>query len=96
LIELRCWHEAPYLMIEVADRGCGLPSGEEVRIFEKFHRVEGQARSGSGVGLAICRGVVELHGGTITAQNRTGGGTVFVIRLPLPAQVEMSHAERPL
>lgn len=96
LIELRCWQEDPDLMIEVADRGGGLPAGEEQRIFEKFHRVEGQARAGSGVGLTICRGVVELHGGTITAQNRPGGGTAFVIRLPLPKQEQMSHPERPL
>lgn len=89
-IELRCWREAQSLLIEVSDRGSGLPAGEELLIFEKFHRVPNQARAGSGVGLAICRGIVELHGGTITARNRTGGGTVFQIRLPLSPALNMS------
>jgi two-component system sensor histidine kinase KdpD len=95
-IELKCWNEAASLIIEVSDRGSGLPPGEEVRIFEKFHRVEGQARSGSGVGLAICRGVVELHGGSITARNRVDGGTILHISLPLPVNSEISAIESEL
>jgi two-component system sensor histidine kinase KdpD len=91
-IDLRCCREASQLIIEVSDRGPGLPPGEEQLIFEKFHRVPNQARTGSGVGLAICRGVVELHGGTITASNRAGGGTVFRVSLPLSHDLEMSLA----
>lgn len=69
--------------MEVADRGPGIPPGEEERIFEKFRR-GGQDRGGGvGLGLAICRGIVEIHGGTITAGNREGGGVVFRIRLPI-------------
>lgn len=92
-IELRCWREADTLLIEVSDRGSGLPPGEELLIFEKFHRVPSQVRAGSGVGLAICRGIVELHGGTITARNRAGGGTIFQVRLPLSHELNMSLAE---
>lgn len=92
-IELRCWREADTLLIEVSDRGSGLPPGEELLIFEKFHRVPSQVRAGSGVGLAICRGIVELHGGTITARNRAGGGTIFQVRLPLSHELNVSLAE---
>jgi two-component system sensor histidine kinase KdpD len=70
--------------IEVADRGPGLPEGAEGKVFEKFFR--GAAHpgvGGVGLGLPICRGVVQAHGGTIDAARREGGGTAFVIRLPL-------------
>ncbi|MBL9083958.1 MAG: hypothetical protein JNL96_17565, partial [Planctomycetaceae bacterium] len=57
--------------------------GTEQRIFEKFFRTEGRSQTGSGIGLAICRGIVELHGGTIVAENRPGGGALFRFTLPL-------------
>jgi len=71
------------LVVEVADRGPGIPAGEEQRIFDKFYRVSGQAQRGSGIGLAICRGIVELHGGRISARNRVGGGAIVRFTLPL-------------
>jgi len=70
--------------VDVADRGPGLPAGEENRIFEKFHRVAGAgAQSGVGLGLTICRGIVTAHGGRIWAENRPGGGAVFRFTLPV-------------
>jgi two-component system sensor histidine kinase KdpD len=74
------------VQIAVADRGPGLPAGAENRVFEKFFRAHNaaQTRRGIGLGLAICRGIVEAHGGQITAANREdGGGAVFRISLPL-------------
>jgi two-component system sensor histidine kinase KdpD len=68
--------------VVVADRGLGLPSGEEERIFEKFVRGAG-AGHGVGLGLAICRSIVVAHGGRIWAENRTGGGAAFRFTLPL-------------
>lgn len=69
--------------IEVADRGPGLPAGAEKRVFEKFFRAQpSETRRGIGLGLAICRGIVEVHGGTITAANRLGGGALFRLILP--------------
>jgi two-component system sensor histidine kinase KdpD len=68
--------------IEVADRGPGLPPGSESRVFERFFRAPGARVPGAGLGLAICRGIVEAHGGTITAENRDGGGALFRIVLP--------------
>jgi two-component system, OmpR family, sensor histidine kinase KdpD len=67
--------------IEVSDRGSGLPAGSESRIFEKFFRAKAGGTPGVGLGLAICRGIVEAHGGTITAENRPGGGATFRISL---------------
>jgi two-component system sensor histidine kinase KdpD len=70
--------------VEVADRGPGLPPGEEGRIFEKFYRSREQGRAiGAGLGLTICRGIVTAHGGRIWAENRPDGGAVFRFTLPL-------------
>jgi len=75
--------EGDGLIIEVADRGPGLPPGTERRVFEKFFRASpANTRRGIGLGLAICRAIVEAHGGTITAANRSGGGAVFRFTLP--------------
>jgi two-component system sensor histidine kinase KdpD len=69
--------------ISVADRGPGIPKGLEKRLFEKFYRVRHEAaQSGVGLGLAICRAIVEAHGGSIEAQNRSTGGAVFSFVLP--------------
>lgn len=69
------------VQLEVADRGPGIRSGSETRIFEKFAR-ESPAAGGVGLGLAICRGIVRAHGGTIVAAHREGGGARFVIDIP--------------
>jgi two-component system sensor histidine kinase KdpD len=71
------------LTISVSDRGPGLPAELSERVFEKFFRGEGRAAGGLGLGLAIARGFVEAHGGTITAENRDGGGARFTINLPV-------------
>ncbi|TBR17185.1 DUF4118 domain-containing protein [bacterium] len=67
--------------VSVADRGPGLAEADLPRVFEKFYRA-GAAAGGAGLGLAICKAVVEAHGGTITAENRPGGGAVFRLTLP--------------
>jgi two-component system sensor histidine kinase KdpD len=72
------------VIVEVADRGPGLPGGEEGRIFEKFYRARDQGHAGgAGLGLTICRGIVTAHGGRIWAENRPGGGATFRFSLPL-------------
>lgn len=77
------------LVIQVADRGPGIQEDELERIFESFYRgkipVECSPvpyKKGSGLGLAVCKGFVEAHGGTIWAENRVGGGAVFQFTLP--------------
>jgi two-component system sensor histidine kinase KdpD len=72
------------LDIDIADRGPGLPPGDEERIFQKFFRASpNNTQRGTGLGLAISRGIVEAHDGTISAINRPGGGALFRISLPM-------------
>ncbi|HEY7376833.1 MAG TPA: DUF4118 domain-containing protein [Polyangia bacterium] len=75
--------DAGAIAIEVADHGPGIPPGDEGRLFEKFFRGRQAGSSGAGLGLAICRGVIDAHGGTIAAANRPGGGAVFRMTLPI-------------
>jgi two-component system sensor histidine kinase KdpD len=85
-IDLSASQDGAMVVIEVADRGPGLPPGDEQRIFEKFYRARDPAsRNGSGVGLGltISRGMVEAHGGRIWAENRPGGGAAFRFTLPI-------------
>ncbi|HKT58568.1 MAG TPA: sensor histidine kinase KdpD [Gemmatimonadales bacterium] len=79
----------------VADRGPGLPAGEEELIFRKFHRGGGGA-SGIGLGLTICRGIVTAHGGRIWAENRAGGGAIFRITLPITGSPPPLVTEAPI
>jgi two-component system sensor histidine kinase KdpD len=68
--------------VEVADRGPGLPPGEEDKVFEKFYRGYTVSGRGAGLGLAICQGIVKAHGGRIWAQNLPEGGVAFLFTLP--------------
>ncbi len=70
--------------VSVADRGIGIPAGQERDVFREFHRVPDHASAypGTGLGLAICRRIVERHGGTIEARRRPGGGSVFRFTVP--------------
>jgi two-component system sensor histidine kinase KdpD len=75
------------VVVEVADRGPGIPAGEEAAVFRKFHRAplgEGHAvPAGSGLGLTICEGIIKAHGGRIWVEQRAGGGAAFRFTLPL-------------
>ncbi len=71
--------------LRVGDTGVGIPGPELPRVFERFHRVEGQkSRSfeGSGIGLALVRELVRLHGGTIAVDSEAGRGTTFTVAVP--------------
>ena len=70
------------LMIEVLDRGPGVPSEEQDRIFEPFQRGVGAPGAGAGLGLATARAAAEAHGGQIGVDDRPGGGARFWMRLP--------------
>jgi len=84
------------LLLEVSDHGPGLQPGTERKIFEKFFRASPlENRRGIGLGLAICKGIIEAHGGNITAMNRSGGGAVFRITLPLPEHQPTLSTEPP-
>jgi two-component system sensor histidine kinase KdpD len=84
-IEIRAAREGGTLAVDVADRGPGIPPGDEERIFERFHRGAHAGVSGAGLGLPIARAIAEAHGGRLVASNRPGGGAVFRLTLPLRA-----------
>ena len=86
-IEIRAETGHGEVTIEVQDRGPGLPPGEEQRVFEKFYRArEANRPGGIGLGLTIARGIVEAHGGSMTAANREGGGAAFRFTLPIEGE----------
>ncbi len=78
--------------IEVEDSGPGLPPEVRSRLFQPFVTTKTQ---GTGIGLALCRQIVEAHGGVIGARDREGGGTIFSVTLPEaePRENEAEHAE---
>jgi signal transduction histidine kinase len=76
----------PHAEIRVLDRGSGVPRGSEEKVFEKFYRAHDSLSSGiqgSGLGLTIARQIARAHGGDVTCEPRPGGGSCFVLRLPL-------------
>jgi two-component system sensor histidine kinase KdpD len=76
--------DADRLRVSVSDNGPGLPAGREEALFQKFTRgTRESATPGVGLGLAICRALVESHGGTIVGVNRPSGGATFSFTLPL-------------
>jgi two-component system sensor histidine kinase KdpD len=83
-IEVSAASDDRQMTVEVADRGPGITPGDEHSVFDKFYRGK-QAGStpGVGLGLTICRAVIEAHGGKIWVQNRDGGGAAFRFTLPL-------------
>lgn len=84
-VRLRCLDES--LEIAVSDTGCGVPAGEQARIFERFVRLD-PARSGggAGLGLPIARSIAEAHGGALTLPESGPSGSTFLVRLPRTAQ----------
>lgn len=73
-----------WLAVSVSDNGPGLPPGDPTRLFDKFTRGHGEsAIPGVGLGLALCRTILDAHGGQIRAENRPEGGARFTFRLPL-------------
>ena len=78
------------VLVSVLDRGDGISPGDLDWVFEPFYRAPARVRSGAqgaGLGLAVCRRLVEMHGGRIWAENRPGGGAAFRFTLPLAQDV---------
>jgi two-component system sensor histidine kinase KdpD len=90
VIEVIAQVERNWLIVEVDDRGSGVPEQDLKRVFDKFYRIPvPEGAGGTGLGLSICKGIVEAHRGNISAGNRVGGGLRIEIRLPLSAGEEM-------
>lgn len=75
--------QTPYAVeVSVSDSGIGIPAGSETSIFERYKRLSEKKTEGMGLGLAICKGVIEAHGGHIWVRNRSEGGAIFTFTLP--------------
>jgi two-component system sensor histidine kinase KdpD len=91
-LELLASVQEKTILVELADRGPGIPSDQLENIFQKFVRGHLQAE-GAGLGLVICRSIVAGHGGRIWAENRPGGGAIFRFTLPIEGQPSMPQHE---
>jgi signal transduction histidine kinase len=80
-IYLRAWSEPEHVIFEIKDTGVGIPAESLPHLFEKFYRVSSSV-SGAGLGLSICRRIVENHGGSIEARSQLGAGATFRVTLP--------------
>ncbi|HEY8410148.1 MAG TPA: ATP-binding protein, partial [Pyrinomonadaceae bacterium] len=84
-IEVRLHKSAEQVLLTVRDTGVGIPVEELPKVFERFHRVRvsrGRTQEGSGIGLALVRELVKLHGGTVNVESSFGEGSVFTVSLP--------------
>jgi len=84
-ITIRARQEDSELVISIADQGAGIPPDKLARVFERMYRIEQGAasRGGVGLGLAICKKLVETHGGRIWAESKVGQGSTFYFTLPV-------------
>jgi two-component system OmpR family sensor kinase len=82
-IQVRAFEDSTHVIVEIADKGPGISENELPHVWEELYRGE-QARGvpGSGLGLALAKAIVELHGGHITLRSRLNQGTVAIVRLP--------------
>ncbi len=85
-VDILVFYDNQNIEVRVEDRGKGIPDLDLERIFDRFSRIQRSMdgmQSGTGLGLFICKGIVEAHGGSIWAENRPGGGTVLRLLLPI-------------
>jgi len=93
-IEISAHRDEGNVVVEIADRGPGIPEKLVDKIFEKFYRLPREhGGGGAGLGLAICRGIIEAHGGRVWAGNRDGGGAVFRFTLPIEGSPPVLSSE---
>ena len=79
--------ERDIVRVSVIDTGEGIPPDYVEKIFDKFQQVAGQKRGGTGLGLTICKHIVEAHGGKIWAESKLGYGSKFIFTLPVESPV---------
>ena len=80
------WREGQDVTLYVADQGIGIPEAEQGNLFQRFYRVDSSLRrstQGAGLGLFLCRTIVEAHGGRIWLRSEPGKGTTVFFTLPV-------------
>jgi signal transduction histidine kinase len=95
-VHVRAWQEDGWNHLAVEDEGIGIPADDLPSIFNRFHRgtnVDDRRFAGMGLGLFICRGIAEQHGGRISATSTPGKGTTFRVDLPVNLVLESAGAE---
>lgn len=93
-IQLKLQQSAAWAVLQITDRGCGIPEGDQSRIFEPFYRVEAsrcRTTGGMGLGLAIVQALVSEMGGDVTVDSTSGIGSTFTVKLPA---AETAQTER--
>ena len=79
------------LLVSIADQGMGIPAEELTSVFDRLYRIEQRltpGTGGAGLGLAICRGLVEAHGGRIWVESKLRKGSTFCFTLPIETTAE--------
>jgi signal transduction histidine kinase len=91
-ITLRAREQNGFLIVEVQDTGYGIPEEEQRRLFRPYHRQIGDREhlSGLGLGLALCKNLVQLHGGRIWVQSQEGKGSLFSFSIPINSRAEQA------
>jgi two-component system sensor histidine kinase KdpD len=94
-IDIFAHSENQQLIFEVADRGPGLKNEERTQVFDKFYRgsAAAEGQRGAGLGLAICRAVIDAHKGRIWEENRPGGGARFMFTIPFEEQPPIINSD---
>jgi signal transduction histidine kinase len=85
-VTIRLTQAGGWAVIEVSDRGCGIPLSQQSRIFDPFYRVDPsrtRATGGAGLGLSLVKRSVENIGGKISLQSEPGEGSTFILKLPI-------------
>jgi signal transduction histidine kinase len=82
-VEIRVVHRDAMMAFEVRDTGPGIASDELPHVFDRFWQARKTARGGVGLGLAIAKGIVEAHGGSINVTSEPGRGSCFAFTLPV-------------
>ncbi|MBG9376536.1 response regulator [Panacibacter sp. DH6] len=85
-ISVKLFTKEEQLVLQVKDTGVGIPQQELPLIFDRFHRVQnvvGRSHEGTGIGLSLIKELVQLHGGSITAESEPGRGSIFTVNIPL-------------
>ena len=80
-------------MIRISDSGCGVPEEQLCKLFDPFFTTKGTG--GTGLGLSVSYGIIQAHGGTISAESALGVGTTFRISLPASQEEPVSKIETP-